>query len=238
MTIMRILISDTPDVRLVAKNAAAAAAVDLVADGMTVGLGSGTTAEIFLELLAERVRAGLHIRAVPTSSRVESMAIQFGVGLTELGEGAFLDLDVDGADEVDPALNVIKGGGGALLREKIVALASRQVVFIVDETKLVDRLAETGSVPVEVITFGWHATAERISATGGDWMLRGPVEHPFMTDGGNVILDVRAPKSVDVVEFFREIKGLTGVVEHGVFSGVADQVIVGSDSGTVRPLRR
>ncbi|HEV3312344.1 MAG TPA: ribose-5-phosphate isomerase RpiA [Chloroflexota bacterium] len=220
-----------------AKMAAAARAVELVEDGMSLGIGTGSTAAYFITLLGERVRDGLSVIGVPTSSRAEALARAAGIPLTDLRNCPQPDLDVDGADEIDPALNLLKGGGGALLHEKMVALATARFVVIADQTKLVDRL---GGYPiaVEIVLFGWTSTMDRIVRLGAAASLRGGDANPFITDSGNLILDVRAPVDADIFAFGREMKSLTGVVEYGLFEGLASQVVVGHLDGTVREMER
>lgn len=202
---------------------------------MVVGLGSGSTAAFFLEALATKVRGGLHIRGVPTSNVTAQLAHSKGIQLTEIEAEDGIDIDVDGADEIDPELNVLKGGGGALLHEKIVAYASRKLVIIADETKLVSALGHR-PVPVEVISFGWCATRRQILALGASCAVRGGEQSPFVTDGGNLILDVTVPESQPAFEFVEKLKALTGVVEHGVFRHAAVQAIIGNTEGSIRTL--
>jgi ribose 5-phosphate isomerase A len=173
------------------KHEAARAALDYVKDGMVVGLGTGSTASYVVEGLAERVRLGLKIVGIPTSERTRMLARGRGIPLASLGEHHKIDLTIDGADEVERGtLNLIKGLGGALLREKIVAAASRELVIVVDQEKLVDRLGDHTPVPVEVVQFGWEATAAVLAKLGAKPVLRNAAEeHAFITDSGNYILD-------------------------------------------------
>src|SRR6516225_3980867 len=208
------------------KRAAAARALDLVEPGMRLGLGSGSTANHFVELLGERVRAGLALTAVASSEATQALAEKHGMTLSSLEETPQLDLTIDGADEVAPDLSLIKGGGGALLREKIVASASARMVVIVDESKLVDRLGHF-PVPVEVVPFGWQATARRVANLGGNPSLRvGADGKAFVTDGGHYIIDcafgsIRAPAQLE-----SDLNSIVGIVENGLFIGLASQVIV------------
>ncbi|HEX9364774.1 MAG TPA: ribose-5-phosphate isomerase RpiA, partial [Candidatus Dormibacteraeota bacterium] len=170
------------------KRAAAGKALELVQDGMLLGLGSGSTARYFTEGVGRLVAEGMKVRGVPTSRATAELAAELGIPIvTELvGQ---IDLSVDGADEVDPALNLIKGRGGALFREKLVAAASKRFVVVVDESKLVKQLG-AGVLPVEVLPFLWRSTAERLTALGVTLVVRGGEETPYVTDNGNLILDV------------------------------------------------
>ncbi len=214
------------------KRAAAVRAADEVRAGMIVGLGSGTTAAVLVARLAERVREGLRFTGVPTSEATARQARSLGIPLATLDEHPELDLDLDGADEVDGRRNLIKGLGGALLREKIVAAAARRLVIIVDESKLVERLGERAPLPVEVVRFGWRRTAAALRALGADPALRGSADDPFVTDGGNVILDCRFPLGADLAALADAIKLTVGVVEHGLFVGLRPTVVVGRADGT------
>ena len=212
------------------KKAAAEKALDLVQDGMLVGLGSGTTARFFTEGLGRRVAKGMKVRGVPTSRATAELAAGLGIPiLTELvGQ---IDLSADGADEVDPALNLIKGRGGALSREKLVAAASKRFVVVVDDSKLVKQLG-AGVLPVEVLPFLWRSTAERLTALGVSLVLRGGEEVPYVTDNGNLILDVTVDGGIkNPADFGFELKKVTGVVEHGLFVDMTDTVIVAGPEG-------
>jgi ribose 5-phosphate isomerase A len=215
------------------KRAAALRAVEYVHDGMKVGLGTGTTTEFAVRELAARVARGLGIAAVPTSTRTERLARELGIPLTTLEDAPELDITIDGADEVDlTTLNAIKGLGGALLREKIVALASKEVVLIVDESKLVSTLGEHAPVPVEVVTFGWSRTRDVLALLGcrPERRTTGSGE-PYITDSGNYLLDCHFPPIGDPIALGERIKRITGVVEHGLFTGVATRVVVGGRDG-------
>lgn len=213
------------------KRAAAARAIDFVMPGMVLGLGSGSTAEFALEALAARVAQGLRVVGIATSERTESLAHRMGVTLTSFAEHRRIDLTIDGADEVERAtLNLVKGRGGALLREKIVAAASARMIVIVDEVKLVDRLGAHVPIPVEIVPFGWQITLERLSDLGATPALRNTGRVPFVTDGGNYIADCAFPPIVDPASLERRIAEITGVVESGLFIGLADTVIVGGAS--------
>jgi ribose 5-phosphate isomerase A len=225
------------------KRAAAARALDFVADGMKLGLGTGSTAEAFLELLAERVRGGLKIVGTPTSQRTADKARALGIAVDDLDALGHLDLVVDGADEADGDLALIKGGGGALLREKIVAASSTRMVVIADETKLVRRLGAF-PLPVEVVSFGHAGTARRIaavaSARGYNHMapaLRMKDYAPFRTDNGNYIYDCPFGAITDAPLLAVTLSSVPGVVEHGLFVGMASVLVIAGEKG-VRLIER
>ena len=209
------------------KQAAAERALELVKPGTIVGLGTGSTARYFIEGLAARVRSGLTVQAVATSLETRAQAEAGGIPITEKVDGS-LDLAVDGADEIDPAVNCVKGRGGALLREKIVAHASRRFVVIADETKLVGRLGR-GPIPIEVLPFLWEATSRSIESLGGRPELRMAPGGPFKTDNGNLVLDTGFG-AVDAA-LGVAIHAIPGVIEHGLFFGMARAAIVGSATG-------
>jgi ribose 5-phosphate isomerase A len=212
------------------KRAAAEKALELVQDGMLVGLGSGSTARYFTEGVGRLVADGMKVRGVPTSRETAELAAGVGIPIvTELvGQ---IDLAVDGADEVDPELNLIKGRGGALFREKLVAAAAKRFVVVIDESKLVKRLG-VGVLPVEVLPFLWRSTAERLTALGVSLVVRGGEETPYVTDNGNLILDLSGEGEIsDAAEFAGELDKITGVVEHGLFVGMTDTVIVAGPDG-------
>ena len=229
----------TTDV-LYLKQQAANRAVELVQPGMVLGLGSGTTALLAVRRLAEQLHAG-RLRAivgVPTSLGIEQEARRLQIPLTTLEEHPVLDLTIDGADEVDPQLNLIKGGGGALLREKIVAQASRQEIIIVDETKLVPVLGTRWTVPVEVIPFGWPSQAEYLKTLGAQITLRQQNGVVFKTDQGNLILDCQFGPILDAYVLATKLKTRTGIVEHGLFLDLASEVIVAGADGVRRLSKR
>jgi len=212
------------------KQAAAEKALDLVQDGMLVGLGSGSTARYFTEGVGRLVANGMTVRGVPTSRATAELAAELGIPIvTELiGQ---IDLAVDGADEVDPALNLIKGRGGAMAREKLVAEAAKRFVVVVDESKLVEQLG-VGVLPVEVLPFLWRSTAERLAALSVSLVMRGGEDTPYVTDNGNVILDLAVEGGIkDAAAFGIELKKITGVVDHGLFVGMTDTVIVAGPDG-------
>jgi ribose 5-phosphate isomerase A len=218
------------------KRAAAEAAVGLVQDGMVVGLGTGSTATFAVEALARRHRQGLHFQGLPTSERTAAEATAEGIPLTSFAAYRSIDLTIDGADEVERGtLNLIKGLGGALLREKIVAAASRRLAIIVDSTKLVDRLGTHVPVPVEVIEFGLEPTRAALEALGATARLRlAPAGEPFVTDGGNRILDCSFGPIVDPAQLEDSIRRVVGVVESGLFINRADWVFVADAAGVHR----
>jgi ribose 5-phosphate isomerase A len=214
------------------KKAAAAKALDYVRDGMKLGLGSGSTAEMFVEMLAPRVRAGQKLLCVPTSERTAAFARKLGITLSGLDELAPLDITIDGADEADRNLDLIKGGGGMLLREKIVAASSKKMIVIADESKLVPRLGKF-PLPVEVIEFGHKATATRLAqafaALGYENVplrLRPKDGAPFKTDSGNLIYDCPLGAIQNAGKLAAAIQNVPGVVDHGLFTGIATTLLI------------
>jgi ribose 5-phosphate isomerase A len=218
------------------KRAAAEAAAAMVEDGMIVGLGTGSTAWFAIEALIRRVREGLRIRGIPTSERSAAQARAGGIALTSFAEHHRLDLTIDGADEVQTGtLNLIKGLGGALLREKIVAAASERLIIVADGRKLVERLGTTAVVPVEVVPFGWETTAERLRRLGaGPQPRRDAAGALFRTDSGNHILDCRFGPIADPAGLDQAIGQTVGVVETGLFIGMAAMALVADDNGIRR----
>ena len=218
------------------KRAAAAAAVQLVEDGMVVGLGTGSTAAFAIEALAQRHRQGLRLVGIPTSQRTAAQAAAAGIPLTSFAEHRQIDLTIDGADEVERGtLNLIKGLGGALLREKIVAAASRRLAIIVDGAKLVDRLGTRAPVPVEVVAFGLEATQAALEALGASARPRLSSAHdPFVTDSGNRILDCSFGPIADPARLEERIGRIVGVVESGLFISRADPGFVADAAGVHR----
>jgi ribose 5-phosphate isomerase A len=216
------------------KRAAALRAVEYVRDGMTVGLGTGSTAQYAVRELGRRVREdGLKIRGVPTSDKTAALATEVGIPLVTLEECPRLDVTIDGADElVIDTLDAIKGMGGALLHEKIVALATEEEILVLDESKVVSRLGDHTSVPVEVVTFGWSRTHDALRSLGSNPVLRlADNREQFITDSGNLLLDCRFPPIVDPYALASAIKSITGVVDHGLFLGIARRAIVAGASG-------
>ena len=216
------------------KQLAAAAAVEFVESKMIVGLGSGSTSELAIRLLAEKVKTGLKIIGVPTSRATEKLARRLKIPLVaDFGAFKKIDLTMDGADEVDPDLNLIKGGGGALTREKIVASRSERVIIIVDEKKLVKQLGKF-PLPVEVLPFGWRSTLAILRRLGGRAKLRQKnVTTPFRTDNGNFVVDCAFGKIEEPANLARQIKNIVGVVEVGLFVGIADLVLVAKSDGRI-----
>jgi ribose 5-phosphate isomerase A len=215
------------------KEAAAAYSATLLENGMVVGLGSGTTAALGVAAIGRRVQQGLKIIGIPTSERTAEQARGLGIPLSTLGDHSQIDIAIDGADEVETGtLNLIKGGGGNLLREKIVAAASLRFVIIVDESKVVAQLGSRSAVPVEVAQFGWQTTAIRLQQLGGNPTLRLAANGTnFVTDGGNYILDCAYGPIQSAAELQRQLDGTVGVMEHGLFIGMASQVIIGGSAG-------
>ena len=219
------------------KRAAAERALGFVEDGMDLGLGTGSTAMAFLELLARRVREGLAVRGVPTSEATRQAAERLGIPLTTLDETPELDLAVDGADEIDPTLGLIKGGGGALLREKIVAAAARRMVVIADASKQVPVLGRF-PLPVEVVRFGVTATRRAVMATARRAGCDGSIElrcradgAPFVTDEGHFILDCHCGRILDPEALAGAFRKVPGVVEHGLFLGFASAACIAGEKG-------
>jgi ribose 5-phosphate isomerase A len=219
------------------KRQAAARALDWVRPGMRLGLGTGSTAKHFVELLGERVGAGLKVIAVPTSEATRVQASRLNIPLTTLDETPALDLTVDGADEIAPDLSLIKGGGGALLREKIVASASASMIVIADDSKWVPLLGQF-ALPIEVVPFGLAATQRAIDAAAAAVGAPGPLKlrkdkngHAFVTDGGHWILDAALGRIADPAALAGRLAAIPGVVEHGLFIGLAHAVILAGKAG-------
>jgi ribose 5-phosphate isomerase A len=233
----------TPPDQNALKRAAAARALDFVRDGMKLGLGTGSTAEAFLDLLAERVRAGLRITGAPTSERTREKASALSIPIAELDNLAPLDLVIDGADEADHNLDLIKGGGGALLREKIVAASAARMIVIADESKLVRGLGAY-PLPIEVIAFGHRTTASRITeaarALGYPQLapkLRMQNGQPFRSDSNNLIYDCPFVEISDARALAAALSAITGIVEHGLFVGLASHLVIAGANG-VRVIER
>jgi ribose 5-phosphate isomerase A len=219
------------------KEAAARASLRFVKDGDVVGLGTGSTAKYFIQLLGEQVKKGLRIRGIPSSVRSGEQAASLGIPLTTLDECQQIDVTVDGADEVDPQLRLIKGGGGALLREKIVASATRQYVIITDATKRVPVLGKF-PLPVEVIKFAQALVTKKIEALGAKVELRRDAAGKlYLTDENNYILDCRFGQIADADGLARQLSDMPGVVEHGLFIGMASVILVANGS-EITELRR
>ncbi|PWE79370.1 ribose 5-phosphate isomerase [Bradyrhizobium sp. SUTN9-2] len=229
------------------KRQAAARALEEVRDGMQLGLGTGSTAKHFVELLGERVAAGLKVIGVPTSEATRADAERCGVKLTTLDEIDHLDLTIDGADEIDPELNLIKGGGGALLREKIVAAASDRMIVIADDSKWVPTLGKF-PLPIEVIPFGLGATRRAIEKAFAECGVSGQMAvrkgkggdkdgHVFVTDGGHWIVDAQLGRITDPPGLAKALSAIPGVVEHGLFIGLASSAVLAGGGG-IRVIER
>lgn len=212
-----------------AKKRAAEKAVEFVSDGQLVGLGTGSTTKFAIEKIGELVKGGLNIKGVPTSKASERLALDLGIPLLDLNDIESLDIVIDGADEVDPNFHMVKGGGGALTREKLVALSSSKRVIVADDSKLVEHLGQTRMLPVEVLPFAWKLSSRLLEETGCTPHLRKDGENPFGTDNGNYILDCQYGPIDDPVELEKRIKLLPGVVECGLFISIADVVIISFD---------
>jgi len=218
------------------KMRAAECALDYVRPGMKLGLGTGSTAEKFVDLIGAKVKSGLDVICVPTSKATRLQAEALGIPLATLEEQPELDLTVDGADELDEELRLIKGGGGAHLREKIVAAASTRMVVIADESKRVTKLG-VFPLPVEIVPFGWRTTHTKVSDTSvlnrckGLVTLRGSQDAPFVTDNGNYILDCAFGEINDPEQVARQLSLIPGVVEHGLFIGVAHAAVIAGANG-------
>jgi len=214
-------------------------AAGFVESGMTVGLGSGSTAIFATRRIAQRIHSGAltDIVAIPSSLATEAAAKELGIPLTTLAEHPRIDISIDGADEVDPDFNLIKGGGGAHLREKIVAQASERLVIVVDDSKLVDQLGTSWAVPVEVIPFGWESQAAYLQSLGANPTLRMDGGAPFSTDQGNLILDADFGPIADAAALDQTLKSRAGIVEHGLFIGMTRAVVAAGMDG-IQHLRR
>lgn len=222
------------------KQQAAERAVESVQSGMIVGLGHGSTAIWAVRKIAQLIQSGTlrNVLGIPCSVLVESEARELGIPLTTLEEHPVIDLTIDGADEVDPQLNLIKGGGGALMREKIVAQASKREIIVVDESKLVPALGTHWAIPVEVIPFGYGSQQDYLQSLGAEVSIRKDKDnHPFKTDQGNLILDCKFSPLTDPAALAEKLKRRTGIVEHGLFIALATEVIVASSEG-IREIKR
>jgi ribose 5-phosphate isomerase A len=215
------------------KRAAADWAVSRLKNGMVVGLGSGSTAAFAVSAMGRLTREGLRITGIPTSENTAQQARSLGIPLSTLAIHPDIDITIDGADEVQPdSLSLIKGGGGNLLREKIVAFASKELMIIVDQNKLVTQLGNRVPVPVEVTQFGWQSTGKRLTALGSTPVLRMAVDqNPFMTDGGNYIFDCTFGPIRSAQTLQSQLDATVGVVEHGLFVGITSRVVIGQSDG-------
>lgn len=220
---------------LVAKQAAGNAAAELIKDGMLVGLGTGSTSAFFIQALGKRCQEGLQILAIATSNQSAKQAQQIGIPLIDPATVTCLDITVDGADEIDHHKNMIKGGGGALLREKLLAKASHELIIVIDENKLVNHLGEF-PVAVEISPFVYHTTLQRLNSQGYKTTLRLNRDHlPFITDNNNYIADIQYPISItNPKEEHEHLKNIVGVIETGFFFNIAGRVIIGYEDGFVK----
>jgi len=213
------------------KRLAAEKACDCIEDGMILGLGTGSTVDYALRKIGKMVNKGIKIKGIPTSLRTKKIANEEKIPLTSFEENPEIDLTIDGADEVDSELRLIKGGGGALTREKIIAYYSKKVIIIIDETKVVKMLGIDFSLPVEVVKFGWTLTKEKLKEFNCNVDLRKIMNNPYITDNSNYILDCEFDRIKDPEQLEIDINNIPGVVENGLFIGLADEVIVGSKQG-------
>lgn len=218
------------------KELAAQAAADQLQNGQIVGLGSGSTAALAITAIGKRVSQGLQIIGVSTSEKSTAQAQELNIPLATLAEYPVVDITIDGADDVElKTLNLIKGGGGNLLREKIVAAASKRLLIVVDKSKLVERLGSHSPVPVEIVPFGWEATAKRLEELGAHPKLRtNPDGSAYVTDGGHYIVDCALGPIPSPSDLATELDAVVGVVEHGLFIGLASEVLIGTEAGIDR----
>jgi ribose 5-phosphate isomerase A len=216
------------------KKLAAEKAVDEIKDGMIVGLGTGSTMKYTLKKLGELVRKGLKIQGIATSINTKRIAQEEGIPLTTIDVNPIIDITIDGADEVDGSLNLIKGGGGALTREKIIAFCSKKVVIIIDDSKIVKALGIDFPLPVEVVKFGWTSTKKALESFGCEVVRREIIQgEPYITDNGNYILDCDFEYITEPEQLEKQINNIPGVVENGLFINLAHQVIVGGKQGII-----
>ena len=222
------------------KEVAGRRAAEYIETGMVVGLGTGSTAEFAIRAIGERVAAGLEVKAIPTSEASAQLAGELGITLTTLEDDPAVDLTIDGADEVDPDLDLIKGLGGALLREKIVASATAQQVIIIDPSKLVEKLGTQAPLPIEVVPFSWYLVSSRLSERGIEPTLRmQQAAQPFVTDNGNYIIDGRFSEGIDDAQATDIwLNTLPGVVENGLFVAMTHLVVIGEAGGTSRVIEK
>lgn len=220
------------------KQAAAVGAADMVKPGMVIGLGTGSTATMFIEEIGERLKRGRvgGVTGIPTSEATAVLASRYNIPLTEVGHSP-LALAIDGADEITPGLNLTKGGGGALLREKIVAAAAHRFIVIADESKLVDRLGTRSPIPVEIARFGFRGTMEHLRRFGHPALRKQELE-PFFTDNGNFIVDLQVEPIDHPARFNEMLASVPGVLETGIFVGIADEALIGGVGGVRKLLPR
>lgn len=215
------------------KKMAAEKAVEHVDNGMVIGLGTGSTVKYAIKKLGEMVNTGLKIEGIPTSLRTKKLATEYNIPLVDLNDYTEIDLTIDGADEVDSNLNLIKGGGGALTREKIIAYHSKKEIIVIDETKVVKKLGIDSPVPVEVTKYGWNATKKTLKELGCTAELRTIMDEVYITDNSNYILDCDFGKINEPEALEKEINSIPGVIENGLFIDLVDEVIVGSKQGII-----
>lgn len=213
------------------KKIAAEKATEEVRDGTVIGLGTGSTVYYALLKLGAMVRDGLNIIGIPTSDGTEKIAIEQDIPLSTLASHPIIELTIDGADEVDAHLNLIKGGGAALVREKIIANASKRILIVVDESKVSRVLGTSFALPVEIVRFGWEATQREVNKICGKSDLRGGIENPLVTDNGNYILDCHFDGIPEPEKIELQLNNVPGVVENGIFVNRADKVIIGTPTG-------
>lgn len=218
------------------KKIAAERAAAYIQDGMIVGLGTGSTVYWTIKKIGERIKAGLKIKGIPSSSKTERLAIEYGIPMTDFSKVRKIDLTIDGADEIDPHFNLIKGGGGALLREKIVGVSAKEVIIVADHLKMVSHLGKF-PLPVEVVPFGWEITAHTAAQLGCSPALRMKDGRIFTTDNGNYILDCSFESIANPYLTHQQLKLIVGVVETGLFVGMADKIIIG-ESNEVKVLKK
>ncbi|WP_281355655.1 ribose-5-phosphate isomerase RpiA [Virgibacillus ihumii] len=208
------------------KKLAAEASTQFIKNGMTVGLGSGSTVDFMLQKLGILVKDGLDMKGIPTSVKTESLARKYGIPLTDFPETATVDLAIDGADEIDGQMNLLKGGGGSLVREKIVDAAAGKLIIIADQSKIVQQLGSF-PLPIEVVPFGWEMTKNQIAAYGAEPKLRKDGNRAFISDNGNYILDCSFGEMANPKLLHNALKSIAGVVETGLFIGMTDKAIIG-----------
>lgn len=213
------------------KRIAAEKAVDLIEDNMIVGLGTGSTVKYALKKIGIRISKGLKIKGIPTSNETKKLAIKYNIPLTSLAEQPEIDLTIDGADEIDSDLNLIKGGGGALTREKIIAFHSKKLIIVADDSKVVKSLGIDFPLPVEVVKFGWETTKKTLENFECTCTLRKIFEDPFITDNGNYIIDCEFDRIPDPEDLEQKLNMIPGVVENGLFIDLAHKAIVGGTQG-------
>jgi ribose 5-phosphate isomerase A len=211
------------------KKAAGEKAAEYIQDGMVIGLGSGSTVYWMMKKLGEMIEDGMHVKGIPSSIRTEGWANEFGIPLTDFSEVRLLDLAIDGANEIDPQFNLSKGGGGSLVREKIVNANSKKLIIIADETKLVSKLGKA-PLPVEILQFGWEVTAEKIAELGCNPVLRLHDGERFVSNNRNYIVDCEFESIQEPVKLHHDLKQVLGVVETGLFIGMTDIVIIAGEN--------